>query len=111
MEPVVGNDIEGPKCFASLRGALLKVLMGHLFPARRMDAGGVGHNPVEIKEDGVVPVAADAFAIRLRHGSLSGLPKDILTHVPLATGAPPSLSILDREHVSRSQAGSDIVGF
>src|SRR5262249_1693197 len=111
MEPVVGNDIEGPKCFASLRGTLLKVFIEHLLPARRMDAGGVGHDPVEIKEDGVVPVAADAFAIRLRHGSLSGLPKDILTHVTLAMGASPSLPILDREHVRRSPAGSDIVGF
>jgi len=31
IEPVVHGDIEGTKCFASLRRALLKVLVKHLF--------------------------------------------------------------------------------
>src|SRR6516164_5327351 len=64
-----------------------------------MDARGIRDNAVEIKEDGVVLVAPDALAIWLRHESLSGLPKHTLTQVTLATDAPRSLRILDREHV------------
>src|SRR5262245_44501489 len=72
MEPVVRNDIEGPKCFASLRGTLLKVFIEHLFPARRVDLRSVRNYAVEIKKDRVVPVTIDyARALGLSHRSLS----------------------------------------
>jgi hypothetical protein len=50
---------------------LLKIFVEHLFPTRRVEAGGVRYHAVEVKKDGVVVVAADALAIRLPHGSLS----------------------------------------
>src|SRR5262249_22259075 len=72
MEPVVRNDIEGPKCFASLRGTLLKIFIEHLFPARRVDLRSVRNYAVEIKKDRVVPVTVDhARALGLSHRSLS----------------------------------------
>src|SRR5262245_44611548 len=72
MEPVVRNDIEGPKCFASLRGTLLKVFIEHLFPARRVDLRSVRNYAVEIKQDRVVSVTIDhARALGLSHRSRS----------------------------------------
>jgi hypothetical protein len=50
---------------------LLKIFVEHLFPTRRVDAGGIRYHAVEIKEDGVVLIAADALAIRLPHEPLS----------------------------------------
>jgi hypothetical protein len=72
MEPVVRNQIEGLKCFASLRCALLKVFIEHFFPARRVDLRSVRNHTVEIKQDRVVPVAVDhACALGPSHRSLS----------------------------------------
>jgi hypothetical protein len=59
IEPVVRREIEWTKCFASLRCTLLKVLIKHLFPTRRVDAGGICDHTVEIEQDGVVLVACD----------------------------------------------------
>ena len=59
IEPVVRGEIEGTKCFASLRRTLLKVLVEHLFPTRRVQVGGVRYHTVEVKKDGVVLVAGD----------------------------------------------------
>src|SRR6516165_6518895 len=81
IEAIVRGDIEGTKSFASLRRTLLKVFVKHLFPTRRMYAGGVGDHAVEVKKDGIVLVAADALAIGLPHGSLSCSPEDILTQL------------------------------
>src|SRR5262249_60984763 len=41
IEAIVRGDIEGTKCVASLRRTLLKVLVEHLFPTGRVEAGGV----------------------------------------------------------------------
>src|SRR5262249_31162861 len=59
IEPVVRGEIEGAKCFASLRRTLLKVLVEHLFPTGRVEAGGVRYHTVEVEKDGVVLVARD----------------------------------------------------
>src|SRR5439155_24471810 len=59
IEPVVRGDIERTKCFASLRRALLKVLVKHLFPTRGVHASSVGDHTVEVEQDGVVPFAND----------------------------------------------------
>src|SRR5262249_17995499 len=70
--PAVPDHVEGPKCFASLRGTLLKVFIEHLFPARRVDRRSVRNYAVEIKKDRVVPVTVDhARALGLSHRSLS----------------------------------------
>src|SRR5215468_404453 len=72
IEPVVRDEIERAKCFACLRRALLKVLVEHLFPTGRVDVGGVRYHTVEVKKDGVVPVAGDHTpAVGLPHRSLS----------------------------------------
>src|SRR5262245_22771837 len=72
IEPVVRGDIEGAKCFASLRRALLKVLVEHLFPTGCVEVSGVRYHTVEVKEDGVVLVAGDhAPAVGLLHRPLS----------------------------------------
>src|SRR5436190_5638494 len=47
------------KCFAGLARPLLKVLIEHLFPTERVDAGGVGYHAVEVKKDGIVSVVRD----------------------------------------------------
>ena len=65
IEPVVRGDLEGTKGFASLGCTLLQVRVKHLFPTRRVDAGGVRDHAVEVEEDGVVLVAGDGA----RHGS------------------------------------------
>src|SRR6516164_9321840 len=71
MEPVVRNEIEGLKWFASLRCTLLKIFIEHLFPARRVDLRSVRNYTVEIKQDRVVSVTVDrAFALGLSHRSL-----------------------------------------
>jgi hypothetical protein len=67
VEPVVCGEIEGAKRFPSLPRTLLKIFVEHLFPALRVEAGGVRYHAVEIKEDGVVLFAADAPAV-LPHG-------------------------------------------
>src|SRR6516164_1784489 len=65
-------DLEGTKGFASLRRALLKVLVKHLLPTRRVDAGGVGDYAVEVEQHGVVVLACDyTFGLGVRHRSLS----------------------------------------
>ena len=54
------------KCFAFLRRSSLKVLVKHLFPTRRMNAGGVSDYTVEIEQNGVVPITGDrVFAFGL----------------------------------------------
>jgi hypothetical protein len=60
IESVVRGKIEGTECFPAMPRTLLKVLVEHLFPALRVEAGGVRYYTVEIKEDGVVLIAADA---------------------------------------------------
>src|SRR6516164_3441236 len=64
IEAVVRGDIEGTKYFASLRRTLLKVFVKHLFPTRRMYAGGIGDHAVEVEQDGVVPVAGNRTRAR-----------------------------------------------
>jgi hypothetical protein len=59
MEPIISGGIKGAKCFASLRCTLLKVFVEHLFPARRVDAGGIRDHSVEIEQNSVVLVACD----------------------------------------------------
>src|SRR6516164_259093 len=59
IEPVVRGDVEGAERFASLGCTLLKVLVKHLFPTRRVNAGGVGDYTVEVEQDGVVLVTRD----------------------------------------------------
>src|SRR5262249_4114112 len=72
IEPVVRDEIERAKCFASLRRTLLKVLVEHLFPTGRVEAGGVRYHTVEVEKDGVVLVAGDhAPAVGLPHRTLS----------------------------------------
>src|SRR5262249_27103984 len=70
MQPVVRNEVEGLKWFASLRGTLAKVFIEHLFPARRVDLRSVRNYAVEIKQDRVVPVTVDhACALGPSHRS------------------------------------------
>src|SRR5262245_34938553 len=65
-------EIERAKCFASLRRALLKVLVEHLFPTGRVEAGGVRYHTVEVEKDRVVLVAGDhPPAVGLPHRTLS----------------------------------------
>src|SRR6516162_6289080 len=72
IEPIVRGDIEGMKCFAFLRRTLLKVLVEHLFPRRRVNAGGVGDRTIKVEQDGIVPVSGDrTLGIGLWHFSLS----------------------------------------
>jgi hypothetical protein len=71
VKPVVRGEIEGAEYVPSLLCTLLKIFVEHLFPTPRVKGGGVRYHTVEIKKDGVVLVATDALAIRLRHGSLS----------------------------------------
>jgi hypothetical protein len=47
--PIVSSEIEGKECFASLRGTLLKMLVEHIFPARRVQVGGVRDHAVKIE--------------------------------------------------------------
>ena len=61
VEPVVRGEIEGAKCFPFCARTLLKIFVEHLFPTRRVEAGGVRYHAVEVKKDGVVLVAADAL--------------------------------------------------
>src|SRR4029434_10580587 len=79
MEPVVRKKIKGPKWFASLRRTLLKVVVEHLFPARRVDFRSIRDHTIEVKKDRVVPVTVDhTCALRLLHRLLScykGLPE------------------------------------
>src|SRR4029077_1968526 len=42
IQPVVRDNIEGTKYFASLRRTLLQKFVKHPFPASRVDAGSVG---------------------------------------------------------------------
>jgi hypothetical protein len=70
LGPIVRVDIEGAKYFASLRCTRPQVLVEHLFPTRRVEAGGVCYHTVEIKKDGVVLVAGDHP--RLRSSSIGG---------------------------------------
>src|SRR5215469_11531103 len=66
IEPIVRGDIEGTKCLASLHRSLLKILVKHLFPARRVYAGGVGDHAVEVEQHGIVLVSGDrTLALRL----------------------------------------------
>src|SRR5262245_303040 len=58
IEPVVSVEIEGAKCFSSLRRTLLKILVEHLFPTLRVEFGGVRYHTVKVKKDGIVLVAA-----------------------------------------------------
>src|SRR6516162_1421613 len=51
IKPVVRVDLEGVKGFASLRRTHLKVLVKHLFPARRVNAGSVGDHTVEVEQN------------------------------------------------------------
>src|SRR5262249_32634411 len=72
IEPVIGSEIKGAKCFAALRRTLVKVLIEHLLPTRRVQVGGVGYHTVEVKKDGVIFFAGDyAPALGLSHRSLS----------------------------------------
>src|SRR5262249_35452080 len=71
-EPGIRNEIEGGKYFSSLRCSPLKVIIQHLFSARRVDLRSVRNHAVEIKQDRVVPVTVDhAFTLGLSHRSLS----------------------------------------
>jgi hypothetical protein len=57
------REIEGTRCFASLRRPSLKVLVKHLFSTRRVNGGGVRDRAVEVEQDGVVLIPTDgAFA-------------------------------------------------
>jgi hypothetical protein len=72
MEPIIGAGIKGAKFFASLRCTLQKILIKHLFPTRRVDAGGICDHTIEIEQDGVVLVACDCpFGLGLPRWSLS----------------------------------------
>src|SRR5262249_35230514 len=73
MKPVVGGDVERMEGFAPLHCTRLEVRIEHLFPTRGVQAGGVRYHAVEVKQDGVVPVAGDQGPGPggLRHGSLS----------------------------------------
>src|SRR5262249_13729407 len=72
IQPVVRDEIERAKCFAFLRRALLKVLVEHLLPTGRVEAGGVRYDTVEVEKHGVVLVAGDhALAVGLPHRTLS----------------------------------------
>ena len=72
IEPIVCGDIEGTKRRAPLGGTLLKVLVEHLLPACRVNAGGVGDHTVEVEQDGVVLVSGDrTLALGQRHRLLS----------------------------------------
>jgi hypothetical protein len=51
------------KYFAALRRAFSKVLVKHLFPTRRVHAGGVGDHTVEVEQDGVVPIPAEGALV------------------------------------------------
>jgi hypothetical protein len=70
MEPIISGGIKGAKCFASLGCTLLKVFVEHLFPTRRMDAGGIRDHTVEVEQNGVVLVTSDnALNFGLQHRS------------------------------------------
>src|SRR5262249_8464330 len=72
MESVVRGKIAGTEGFASLRRAFLEVFVEHLFPTGGMQLGGVGNHAIEVKKDGVVPVAADCvLVVGLPHRSCS----------------------------------------
>src|SRR5262245_15936578 len=73
MESVGRGEVEGAKRFAPLRRAFLEVFVEHLFPARRMQLGGVGNHAIEVKKHGLVLVAADDAPLALLpHRSNSG---------------------------------------
>ena len=70
IKAIVGGNIEGAKCFAPLRRTLLKVLVEHLFPARRVHACSVGNHTVKVEQNGIVPLAGDlTLALGLLHRS------------------------------------------
>src|SRR4029434_4917772 len=71
IEPVIRGDLEGTKGFACVSSALLQVRIKHLFPTRRVYAGGVRNHAVEVEQDGIVYVAcARILVIELLHRSL-----------------------------------------
>src|SRR5260221_4336092 len=81
MEPVVVDGIEGSKGLACPPSTLLEILVKHLFPASCVDAGRVRYPPVEVEQDGVVPVAGDqTSAAGLSHRSLSSYQGTLLCY-------------------------------
>jgi hypothetical protein len=57
-----------------LLGVPAQIFVEHLLPTGRVEGGGVGYDTIEIKEDGIVPLAVDAHALGLWHESLSCYP-------------------------------------
>src|SRR5258708_19808816 len=81
MEPVVVDGIEGSKGLACPPSTPLEILVKHLFPASCVDAGRVRYHPVEVEQDGVVPVAGDqTSAAGLSHRSLSSYQGTLLCY-------------------------------
>ena len=70
VERVVGVEIERAKV-SPLRAVRSEILVEHLFPARGVQAGGVGDHAVEVEQDRIEFLAADlTFALALSHRSL-----------------------------------------
>src|SRR5271166_3213714 len=67
IQPVVHDRVEGMESFACPSRALLEILVEHLFPACRVQAGRVCDYSVEIEQDGIVTFATDRA---LAHGLL-----------------------------------------
>src|SRR5262249_36145209 len=68
VRAIVGSEIKRTEGLAGLSRALLKVIVERLLPACRVEAGGIGDDTVEVKENGVVPVAGDHLVYGLPHG-------------------------------------------
>jgi hypothetical protein len=49
IEPVIRGEIKGTECFPAVPRTLLKVFVEHLFPALRVEAGGVRYYTVGSK--------------------------------------------------------------
>src|SRR4029077_11525044 len=63
--------IERAKGFAVAHRPFPEILVEHLFPARGVQAGGVGDHAVEVEQDRIEFLAADlTFALALSHRSL-----------------------------------------
>src|SRR5438105_861216 len=79
VELVIADNIERTKSFCSLGRAPLQVRIEHLFPTRRMEAGGIRDHTVEVKQDGVELLAVYRASHRthpLAQSCLAATPPD-----------------------------------
>ena len=54
IKPIVDIEIEGTKCFSSPGRTILKVIIKHLFPRRRVKVSGVRNDTIEVEQNRIV---------------------------------------------------------